>query len=215
MILRLGHQSDGKQSGYGQIAKNARIGRIPAVGAQCQQEEQRTEHVFALGNPGHRLNIDGMEREQRRHHQAAPLEARGPPQHQEENEGVQGVQQHVHQVRPGRIKVKELAIQLVRHPGDRMPVRGHRGLHCPFDGGQRQPSLNMAIIDDIVPVVEIQERMMHRWEVQRDGRHQERQAENDGLLAARRQPAFRCRVGAQIRLGSRGSHSSPRGRSSY
>ena len=85
--------------------------RVPAIGAQGEQEEQHAQQVLALGNPGDGLHIDGMQRKQRSHHRAAAGESGGPPQHPEEQQNVQHVQQEIDNVRPGGIQPEELEIE--------------------------------------------------------------------------------------------------------
>ena len=72
MICGLHINPKHEQTRHHQVAALARPGGIPAIGAQGQQAEQGVQHGLAFGNPGHRLDIEGVEREQGRHHEAAP-----------------------------------------------------------------------------------------------------------------------------------------------
>ena len=84
---------------------------------QGEQEEQHAQQVLALGNPGDRLHIDGVQRKKRGHHRAAAGESRGPPQHPEKQQDVQRMQQKIDDVRSGGIQAEELEVQRVREPG--------------------------------------------------------------------------------------------------
>ena len=65
-----------------------RPGRPPPreaqIGAEREHEEEAGEHVLALGDPGHRLDVQRMDAEQRGDRRAPPRGARHPPQHLEE-----------------------------------------------------------------------------------------------------------------------------------
>ena len=63
-----------------------------------------------------------MQREQRRHHRASPDKPRHPAQHQQHQQRIGHVKQHVDQVMRARVQPKQLAIQHVRNPRDRVPV---------------------------------------------------------------------------------------------
>ena len=87
--------------------------RIPAIRAQGEQEEQHAEQVLSLGNPGYRLDIDGLEREERRDHGAAGNVSGSARQHPEQQQHVHDVQREIHQMRPGRIEAEDLHIERV------------------------------------------------------------------------------------------------------
>ena len=64
------------------------------------QPEQGAEHVLALGNPGYRIHIDGMQGEQRRRQSRAETAAQQAPQKKPEQHDVCGVNQQAVQVMP-------------------------------------------------------------------------------------------------------------------
>ena len=82
-----------------------------------------------------------------------------------------------------RIKLKKLAIQGVREPGQRMPIGLIVGGECPLDRVPVEPVLNVNVLGDIAIVVVIDERMMNRrvvkserWRLQ--GQGQERMVDS-------------------------------------
>ena len=115
--LRFAHQPQDETARHHQVAALARPGGIPAISAQGQQAEQGAQQGLAFGDPGHGLDIEGVEREQGRHHKAAPCISRGPLQYPEQQHRIQGVEKHVLIVMAGRIQAEHLDVEGVRDPG--------------------------------------------------------------------------------------------------
>jgi hypothetical protein len=73
------------------------------------------------------------------------------------------------------IQTIELAIQHVRNPGQRMPVRGIRVRKGPNHSRPREARLNMRICRDVCRVIEIDEIMMYQGPIQgcrHEGEHE-------------------------------------------
>ncbi len=66
-----------------------------------------------------------MPSEQRRAERAAPNGAGEAAQREERQRRVKRVPQHARRVVPAGIEAEERDVELVRHPGERVPVRGH------------------------------------------------------------------------------------------
>jgi hypothetical protein len=71
------------------------------------------------------------------------------------------MQQNVYVVMANRIELEKLAIQGVRQPGHRMPVRGLKAGECPFHGVPGQTCAHVSVISDVKIVVEICEVVMN------------------------------------------------------
>ena len=83
---------------------------IPSVCAEREQKKEHAQYVLALCNPGHRFDVDGMQREQRGYHGAAAGVTRGRLQHPEQQHHVEGVQEQAGgMVRTG-VEAEPLAI---------------------------------------------------------------------------------------------------------
>jgi hypothetical protein len=97
---------------------------ITAIGPERQQAEQRAQNILALGNPGDRFHVQGMQREQSRHEPTAPRKTRDSSQKEIEEQGVAQVEDHIDEVVEPRIRAGYLAIQHERKPCERVPVGG-------------------------------------------------------------------------------------------
>ena len=56
------------------VAPGPRFARVPSVSSQREQEKQHAQQVLALGYPHYRFHIDGVQRKQCGHHEAAACE---------------------------------------------------------------------------------------------------------------------------------------------
>jgi len=71
------------------------------------------KHILAFRRPRHRLDVQRMPGEQGRHESAAPQGTRQPVQPQEEQEGVDDVENQIGRVMAAGIQTIQLAIQHV------------------------------------------------------------------------------------------------------
>ena len=92
------------------------------------------------------------------------------------------MQQQTCQMVPRRLEVEPLAIQHVRHPRQRMPIAGIKGLERPGHAGPRQPPLDMRVARDVQLVVVKQELMGADWPIH--GQGDETQSRADQSLAS-------------------------------
>jgi hypothetical protein len=86
-----------------------------------------------------------MERKHRRHPGAGPKRAGHAVEQQEEQDGIGRVQEQTGQVMAGGFQPVKLAIQHVRHPGQRMPIGGVGGGQGPLDALPVQAVLNVLV----------------------------------------------------------------------
>ena len=64
---------------------------------------------------------------------------------------------------PARIKSKQVAVQHVREPCQRMPEVGMSGRECPYETLTAQTFSDLVILSHIDVVVENNEIMVYRW----------------------------------------------------
>ena len=123
-----------------------------------------------------------MQREQPCHHKAAACGTCRLQQYPEQQQHIQGMQQHVDVVVPRWIQLKELVIQGVRQPRHRMPIAPFEGGECPLDGAPIQRGLDMQIFRDIRRVIVIDKLVMMCWIVKCDGRADQQKTEGPCVL---------------------------------
>ena len=97
-----------------------------------EHEEERAEHVLALGNPGHGFDVQRMQRKQRGHQGAAPDAPVRRWSSEKQQRRVRRVQQQAGQVVPPG-SGRKAAVQHVRQPRQRMPVAPQTGSEGPGD----------------------------------------------------------------------------------
>ena len=181
--------------------------RVGRVGPQGQEEEQAAEHVFPLGDPGHRLGPQGMQPEEDGHQQARPQGGSHPPQGHEEHEHVDGVDEDAREVvAPGMLlkafRAEDLAVEHVREPGQRMPVVVFQAREGPGDRVPSQALVDVFVVIDVAVVVKIDEAeilVQGRPEGQ-DGAQEQHQrkrrpASRGSVPRTRRRPVSRERPG--------------------
>ena len=100
-----------------------------------------------------------MERKQCGHHEAAPAVARRAVQNPEQQHRVYSVQQNVDVVVAGRIELKQVNVNGMGEPGDRMPVSQVVGCECPSDhlAGRR---FKTGVVFHVLLIVHGEKRMM-------------------------------------------------------
>src|SRR5664279_3569377 len=165
----------------GQVPDDSRFTGVPAICAQGEQKKQHAQRVLAFGDPSHRFDVDGMQGKQRGHHQAASGVTCRTQQYPEQQENVEHMQQQVDVVMSGRIQLKELAIQGVRKPGERMPgVHVERG-ECPRDCVPVDSALDLEIVRHVEAVIVVDEWVAVDGAVKRNGCHHKKKPEKKWL----------------------------------
>src|SRR5271166_3411079 len=94
------------------------------------------------------------------------------------------MQDDVDLVMAAGVEPKQLDVQRVRKPSQRMPIVKIGMQQRPLDHRQIQ-HLNVGVVRDVAVVVEVDERIAVHRVVKRDGRHQEQQAEKQHLISRR------------------------------
>ena len=112
-----------------------------------------------------------MEGEERRDDRAAPCGSGDSLKKQEKKQGVRDMDQHVHEQVPAGIQTKELAVQHMREPGERMPVGGVKRGEGPGNSVQRQAAGDHGIVPDVKRVIEIDELVTDDLAVNRERDH--------------------------------------------
>ena len=97
--------------------------------------------------------MQGVNPEGQSHKRAPMRKAGAPAEPQEEQHRIRHVKEQVHHVRRGGIDTEKGAIQLVRNPGERMPVAGMRTAERPRDILQCEPSGHVWILGHVIGVV--------------------------------------------------------------
>ena len=69
--------------------------------------------------------------------------------------------QGIDQQMPTRIQAKDLAVEHVGNPCERMPVGGVKCRECPRDSGQRQAAVHNRVLADIPVVIQDDELVVH------------------------------------------------------
>jgi len=98
-----------------------------------------------------------MQAEQCGDEKARPERPGHPREHDKDEQRVGRVQQDARRVMAGGSEPEEADVELVRDPGQRMPVRGIERRQRPANVLQRQAGVDVAVVDDIVEVVEVGE----------------------------------------------------------
>jgi len=98
-----------------------------------------------------------MKRKQRRDHQTAPAESGRALKQEKQKHGVGRVQQDVHDVRSDGAQAEKIAVELMGHPGQWVPVGLIARAESPFHVCPRQALGYVSVIGDVVNVVIIEE----------------------------------------------------------
>ncbi len=146
---------------------------------QRKQEEQHAEHILALGGPGYRLDVDRVQGKQRGHAQTAPGKSGRPLQQQKKEHSIGRMQQKIYVVMAGGIEAKELAVQGVRQPGQRMPVSVAKGGERPLHGIPCQAAMDLGIFQDIRRVIKVDELVMDDGTVESESGRDQQETEDD------------------------------------
>src|SRR5579864_6807407 len=101
-----------------------------------------------------------MPREESRDKRAPPCRARHSQKKPKNQQRVNCVEKNAGQVMSTRVESKQLDIQRVRNPGERMPVAGVAGRERPGGTMPVQSILDSRVAEDVGPVVVIDEAVM-------------------------------------------------------
>ena len=142
-----------------EISRPVRLPRIPSIHTDPSQKEKCAQHILSLGNPRHRLNVDGMKRKQQGHEQAWSDATRCPHQQQKKQDHIGCVNQQAGEVMSRRVLMEQLPVERVRKPGERVPVRLLGRGEGPRDRVQAEAVVDVGILGDIAVIVVIDEGM--------------------------------------------------------
>ena len=104
---------------------------ISSVGQKRQEEEEGAQHVLSFNHPGDGLNVQRVPGEQAGHNKTAPQGASDTTEEQKQQESIRSVESQVREVMPAGSQAKELNIQDMGEPGQRMPIVGVADLKRP------------------------------------------------------------------------------------
>ena len=155
----LAHERQGEGQDHPAIAARAGLRGVTHISPQAKQEKKSAQHILALRDPGHGIDLQRMQGEEGGHQRTSPKRAGHRVQHEEEQQNVGGVKEQVAQVVPAGLETEELAVEHVRHPGDGMPVRllAMHILEGPLQARRGQSLLHDRVGRDVVGVVVIDE----------------------------------------------------------
>ena len=161
---------------------------------------------LSLRDPGHRFDVQRMDREDRRHQRAPPEAPCRQSQHKEQQNGVYSVQSGVDQVHPCRKAVRRkwflraanpLRVCHQREPRQRAPVRGVHVRESPSQRVARKALQHPPVLRYVEPVVEVDEIVSCRLPVD-DGHGRGQKPANE-----KRQQITRCLAAAKTGRGLR------------
>jgi hypothetical protein len=111
------------------------------------------------------------------------------------------MEKHVDGMGAGWVQAENLAIESMREPGDRVPVRRFRGVESPNDGVPGEPGTNVEIVGDMELVVVIEKWSAGNGVIERKGCEHEHQAENQSasLWDLKNVGPSRSRIGLLLR----------------
>jgi len=112
---------------------------------------------------------------QRRHKGVRPNRPGQTQQQYQQQEGVRDVKEHIDIMGRAGGEIEQLAIQHVRHPGDRMPVGRVPGGESPSDAVPGKPVLHHRIICDVIVVIVQRESVMRHGQINRQHAQHEQQ----------------------------------------
>ena len=205
---RLGQQP-GHEGGEGQGVPAAGPGEpvAPARGVsdprvQGKQAQEGGEQVLAFRDPDDGLDPQGMPGKEGGGHGAHPEGPGQVPEEEEDEHGVDGMQQHAGGVVAERIEAEERAVELVREPGERVPVGGVKGGEGPDGSLRGESGADVWILRDVGGVVEVDEAAAERAAEHQPGAGE--QDQRDG-------PRGKRGAGRRVRVGGGRGHVTGRG----
>ena len=138
---------------------------VRRISRKREQEEERAQHILPLGDPGHGLDVQRVERKQRRDDSAAPQGAGHIPEQDVQQEGIRDMEEQVRQVMAGWPQPIELAVEHVRKHRDRMPIARDLAVPDPGKALRAQARLDIRIRRDVIGVVIADEVMASHWPI--------------------------------------------------
>ena len=99
--------------------------------------------------------------------------------------------QHASEMVPGRVLVKQLVVERVRQPGERMPVPLLGGRKGPGDSVPVDATLNVSVPGDVTVVIVVDEGMAVDLIVERQCRCHQQQTQCDVALFGGREKTWR------------------------
>jgi hypothetical protein len=108
-------------------------------------------------------------------------------------------------VMPDRIELKKLAIERVREPRKRMPVRLIERGERPGNRAPAQPRAHLRVVDDIAVVIKIHKTVMRHRVVECQRHHYQQKTEHQFALPRRTEHSLRF-LGYDRRFGGRCGH---------
>ena len=150
----LRHQPQGQRNEDHHISRKGPFFCVSSVCAERQYPERATEQIFPLGDPRDRFNAQWVNGENRRHESARAGPARHANENEEEQCGIERMQDQVRRMMAGRVRPVALNIQHVRQPRQRVPIRRVKRGEGPANAGRRDALLNVGIMSDVHVVVE-------------------------------------------------------------
>ena len=109
-----------------------------------------------------------MNGKERGHQRAAPDRSGHGAENYKDKNRVRSMEEHTRQVVPSRLQTEQLAIEHVRHPGERMPVGNRHCCEGPSNVAPGQTLVNARILPDVSAVIIVDEIMLERLQVWQD-----------------------------------------------
>jgi len=147
------------------------------IGPDGQQSKEGTQHVFPLGNPGHRFHVERMQTEESGHQRAWPQGTRHQVKHPEKKHSVSHMDHQTGDMMSGGLQAKKLAVCHVRDPGERMPESSLQCRQRPSNIGPAQATLNSKVVQDVQIVIQIDKPVFPDGRVHNQGRHDQKQGD--------------------------------------
>src|SRR2546430_9544948 len=149
------------------------------------QVEEPREHIAPFGGPGDGFHAQGMDREHEGGHPGSNSERvtafRGagqspcqePPDDEEEDHRIGGVQEEARQMIPDGIHAPEQVVQAEGHPRQRNVMAQVRGPH-PAELGPAKPPI-VRVLEEIFVIVPAHKLVLQRWQEGSEGRESNHQ----------------------------------------
>jgi len=148
------------------IAANLASGRTTHM-QRSQDEEQRAQDVLPLRDPRDDSTLSGCTA-----NRAAPAGSAHALCNQaaaETKARIERVNQQAVKMMARRIQPKQLIVERMRQPCQRMPIRRVGGREGPLDGAPGGVTLDVAVRGDVFLIVQDDERVPNNWAVECDG----------------------------------------------
>src|SRR5215216_5347995 len=127
--------------------------RVEGVRADRQQEKERTQYIFALGNPSDGFDTKRVQRKQRSDGGASPMCLGKGPQQKEEQDDIGDVECQANEMMRAGAQAEELAVEHVGQPCERVPIARVSGCECPRYAIPGQAGLDVGIGGDVITIV--------------------------------------------------------------